>query len=47
VAGWNHAAVVTAAVSLVGALGVLLIGERGPAVVALPEIESPGEADAA
>jgi sugar phosphate permease len=47
VAGWNHAAVVTAAVSLVGALGVLLIGERGPAVVALPEIESPREADAA
>jgi MFS family permease len=47
VAGWNHAAVVTAVVSLVGALGVLLVGERASALAALPEIESPQEVDAA
>jgi hypothetical protein len=29
--GWNHAALVTAAVSLAGALAVLLVGERSTA----------------
>ncbi len=47
VAGWNHAALVTAAVSLVGAVGVALVGERAPAVDALPEMESTREMDAA
>jgi MFS family permease len=47
VAGWNHAALVTAAVSVLGALGVLLVGERAPALSALPEIESRQEVDAA
>jgi MFS family permease len=41
VAGWNRAALVTAAVSLVGALVVLLVGERStagaPAVIRSPE----------
>ena len=46
VAGWNRAAVFSAVVSLVGALGVALVGER-PAVVELPEIESPQQVDAA
>jgi MFS family permease len=44
--GWNRAALVTAAVSLVGSLVVLLVGER--ATVATPaEIRSPQKADAA
>ncbi len=44
--GWNRAALVTAAVSLVGALVVLLVGERR--AVAVPaEIRSPQEADVA
>ena len=47
VAGWNRAAVLTAAVSLAGAIGVALVGERAPAVAALPVIESPQEVDAA
>jgi MFS family permease len=46
IAGWNRAALVTAAVSLVGALGVALIGERAPALEALPEMRSRQEADA-
>jgi MFS family permease len=47
VAGWNHAALVTAAVSFVGGLGVVLVGERAPEVAVLPETESPQEMDAA
>jgi MFS family permease len=47
VAGWNRAAVLTAAVSLAGAVAVALVGERAAAVTALPENESPREADAA
>ncbi|MGC4111868.1 MAG: MFS transporter [Nocardioides sp.] len=46
VAGWNRAALVTAAVSLTGALVVLLVGERR-AVPAAAEIRSPQEVDAA
>lgn len=46
VAGWNRAALVTAAVSLAGALVVLLVGERR--AVAVPaETRSRQEADAA
>ena len=45
VAGWNRAAIVTAVVSRLGALVVLLVGER--AAVAPPgEIQSPQKADA-
>jgi hypothetical protein len=44
--GWNRAALVTAAVSLVGALVVLLVGERR-AVAAPAEIRSPEKVDAA
>lgn len=44
--GWNRAALVTAAVSLLGALVVLLVGERA-AVAAPAEIRSPQKADAA
>jgi len=47
VAGWNHAAVATAVVSMLGALGVLLVGERATAPVSLPEHESRPEVDAA
>lgn len=47
IAGWNEAAIVTAVVSLVGALAVALVGERVPAVVPVAEIESPQEVDAA
>jgi MFS family permease len=47
VAGWNKAVLVTAAVTLLGALGVMLVGERAPALTVLPEIESPQEVDAA
>jgi MFS family permease len=47
IAGWNEAAVVTAAVTLLGAVAVALIGERLPAVVPLAEIESPSKVDAA
>ena len=45
IAGWNEAAVVTAAVTLVGALVVALVGER--AAVPLPEIRSHESVDAA
>jgi MFS family permease len=44
--GWNRAALVTAAVSLVGALVVLLVGERRPNVATV-EIRSPEPVDAA
>jgi MFS family permease len=47
VAGWNRAALVTALVSLAGAVGVVLVGERSAAVASLPEMRSPQEADAA
>lgn len=47
VAGWNRAALVTAAVSLVGALGVLVVGERAVAQGPEAEIRSRQEADAA
>jgi hypothetical protein len=47
IAGWNEAAIVTAAVSLVGALAVALVGERVPAVVPIQETESHQEVDAA
>jgi MFS family permease len=47
VAGWDRATLVTAAVSLVGAVGVVLVGARTPAPQAVPEIRSPREADAA
>jgi MFS family permease len=46
VAGWNRAALVTAAVSLVGAAAVTLVGVR-PTAQAPAEIRSPQEADAA
>ena len=49
--GWNRAALVTAAVSLLGALVVLLVGERAAVPVVAdadrPEIGSPREVDAA
>jgi hypothetical protein len=45
--GWNHAALVTAIVSLVGALGVAIVGERAVAAESTAEIPSPQEADAA
>ncbi len=49
--GWNRAALVTAAVSLLGALVVLLVGERAVVPVVAdaerPEIGSPREVDAA
>ena len=49
--GWNRAALVTAAVSLLGALVVLLVGERTAVPVVdeaeRPEIESPRAVDAA
>jgi hypothetical protein len=38
---------VTAAVSLAGAIGVVLVGSRSTAVAVAPEIQSPHEADAA
>jgi len=44
--GWNHVALVTAGVSLLGALVVLLVGERRATAVPA-EIRSPQEADAA
>jgi MFS family permease len=44
--GWNRAALVTAGVSLVGALMVLLVGERA-AIAAPAEIRSHREVDAA
>jgi MFS family permease len=47
VAGWNRAALVTAAVSLVGAMLVLLVGERRAVASPATEIHSPQEADAA
>jgi MFS family permease len=47
VAGWNHAALATAAVSLVGALGVVLVGERAGTPEAVEEIRSQPEVDAA
>jgi MFS family permease len=47
VAGWNRAAVVTAAVSLIGALGVALVGARSAPPVTATETRSPQEADAA
>lgn len=45
--GWNHAALVTAAVTLVGAFGVALVGEGAVAAEPSAEIPSPQEADAA
>lgn len=45
VAGWNRAALVTAAVSLVGAVLVLLAGERSPAVTVAVRPPRPGEVD--
>jgi MFS family permease len=46
--GWNRAALVTAAISLVGALVVLLVGERvASAGVPVAEIRSTREVDAA
>jgi hypothetical protein len=47
VAGWNRAVLVTAAVSLVGAVAVVLVGERAVARAPEAEIPSPQEADAA
>jgi MFS family permease len=47
VAGWNHAALVTAAVSLVGAVGVALVGQRAAAPGEVAETRSQQEADAA
>jgi MFS family permease len=47
VTGWNHAVLVTAAVTLVGALTVLLVGERAAATVPVEEIPSRREVDAA
>ena len=46
--GWNRAVLVTALVSLVGALGVAVLGERASAPVpAVAEIPSRAEVDAA
>jgi len=45
--GWNRAVLVTAAVSAVGALSVVLVGARVTAVDAAPDNLSPQEADAA
>ena len=45
--GWNRAALVTAAVSLVGALVVLLVGERRAVEAPAAEIRSTSEVDAA
>lgn len=45
--GWNRAALVTAAVSLVGALVVILVGERVVAVQPIAETPSPQKVDAA
>jgi len=47
VAGWNQAALVTAAVSLLGAVGVAWVGERAVAAEPVAEIPSPQEAGAA
>jgi predicted MFS family arabinose efflux permease len=47
IAGWNQAAIVTASVSLIGALAVALVGERAPAAATVAEIRSPQEVDAA
>jgi MFS family permease len=47
VSGWNRAAVVTALVSLVGAAGVLVLGERTAASAPPAVIPSPQSADAA
>jgi hypothetical protein len=47
VAGWNQAALVTAAVSLLGAVGVAWVGERAVAAEPVAENPSPQEADAA
>jgi hypothetical protein len=46
-AGWNRAALVTAAVSLIGAVGVVLVGARAAAARTAPVIRSPQDADAA
>lgn len=45
--GWNRAVLVTAAVSLAGALAVVLVGERAPAQAPEVENRSPQEVDAA
>ena len=45
--GWNHAALAAAAVTLIGALGVALVGERAVAAEPSAEIPSPQDADAA
>ena len=47
VAGWNQAALVTAAVSLLGAVGVAWVGERAVAAEPVAENPSPQDADAA
>jgi hypothetical protein len=47
VTGWNHAAFATAAVSLVGAALVILVGERAASVAAVADIRSTEEVDAA
>jgi hypothetical protein len=46
-AGWNRAALVTAAVSLIGAVGVVLVGARAAAARTAPVIRSPQDADVA
>jgi MFS family permease len=46
-AGWNRAALVTAAVSLIGAVGVVLVGAHAAAARTAPVIRSPQDADAA
>jgi predicted MFS family arabinose efflux permease len=46
-AGWDRAALVTAAVSLVGAVGVVLVGARATAAKTAPVIQSPQDADVA
>jgi hypothetical protein len=45
--GWDRAALITAAVSLFGAVGVLWVGARAPGAQAAPDIQSPQEVDAA
>jgi MFS family permease len=47
VAGWNHAALITTALTLAGALGVVLVGERTGSPETAPGIQSRQKADAA
>jgi hypothetical protein len=45
--GWDRAALITAAVSLIGAVGVLWVGARATGAADAPDIQSPQQVDAA